>query len=376
MVVLASSLLQAQWIQDSSIDGRMRRGIDAIYNIEFSKADKEFEEVIRLMPDHPAGYFFQAMTLWWRILSNFEDESHDREFLGALDKVVSMCETRLDKDENDVTALFYKGGAVGFQGRLRANRGSWLAAANDGLVALPAIRRAFKLDPTNSDVLLGMGIYNYYAEVIPGQYPIVKPVMIFLPGGDKQKGLEQLEIAAQKARYAKVEAMYFLLQTYFTYERQFVRALEIAQELHNKYPRNPLFHRMCGRSYVSLGYWAEAFKVFSEVEEKYRTHQAGYDVYDGREAYYYIGRHLFLSGRFEESIQNLLRCDEICRRVDKNNASGFMSMANLLIGMAYDAQKKRGSALAQYQKVLDMKEFENTHKEARRYTEKPYTRAQ
>ena len=376
MLVLATTHVEAQWIQDTSIDARVQRGIDNIYNIEFDKADKEFEEVIRLMPDHPAGYFFQAMTQWWRILSNFEDESHDKEFLTALDKVIGMCEKRLDKNENDVTALFYKGGAVGFQGRLRANRGAWLAAANDGLVALPEIRKAYNLEPTNSDVLLGMGIYNYYAEVIPGQYPIVKPVMIFLPSGDKKKGLEQLEIAAQKARYAKVEAMYFLLQTYFTYERQFVRALEIAQELRNRYPRNPLFHRMYGRCYVSLGYWAEAFRVFSEVEEKYRTHQAGYDVYDGREAYYYIGRHLFLAGRFEESVQNLLRCDEICRRVDKNGASGFMSMVNLMIGMVYDVQKKRGSALAQYQKVLEMKEYENTHKEARRYTEKAYTRAQ
>ena len=376
MIALAPSDVRAQWVQDSTIDARVQRGIDEIYNIEFVKADKDFDEVIRLMPDHPAGYFFQAMTQWWRILSNFEDESHDKEFLEALDKVVSMCEKRLDKDENDVTALFYKGGAVGFQGRLRANRGSWLAAANDGLVALPAIRKAFKLDPTNSDVLLGMGIYNYYADVIPGQYPIIKPVMIFLPGGDKKKGLEQLEIAARKARYAKVEAMYFLLQTYFTYERQYVRALEIAQELHNKYPRNPLFHRMYGRCYVSLGYWGEAFRVFAEVEERFRAHQAGYDVYDGREAYYYIGRHYFLAGRFEESLQNFLRCDEICRRVDKSGASGFMSMTNLMIGMVYDAQKRRGSALAQYQKVLDMKEYENTHKEARRYMERPYTRAQ
>lgn len=376
IVLLAPSRSQAQWISDSSLDSHLRRGIDNIYNIEFDKADKEFGEIVRLMPDHPAGYFFQAMTQWWRILSNFEDESRDKEFIVALDKVIAMCEKRLDKDENDVTALFYKGGSAGFQGRLRANRGSWLAAANDGLSALPSIRKAFKLDPTNSDVLLGMGIYNYYADVIPGQYSIIKPVMLFLPGGDKQKGLEQLEIAAQKARYAKVEAMYFLLQTYFTYEHQYVRALALAQELRNKYPRNPLFHRMYGRCYVSLGYSAEAFRVFTEVEEKYRTHQTGYDVYDGREAYYYIGRHFFLAGRFDEALQNLLRCDEISRRIDKDGSSGFLSMTNLMIGMVYDVQKKRGSALAQYQKVLGMKEYESTRKEAQRYSEKPYTRAQ
>jgi tetratricopeptide (TPR) repeat protein len=375
-VLAMPSALRAQWIPDTALESRVQHGIDDIYNIEFAKADREFDEVIRRMPNHPAGYFFQAMTQWWRILSNFEDESHDKEFLASLDRVVDMCDKRLDQNEDDVTALFFKGGAVGFKGRLRANRGSWLAAANDGVVALSAIRKAYKLDPTNNDVLLGMGIYNYYAEVIPSQYPIIKPVMIFLPSGEKKKGLEQLESAAQHARYAKVEAMYFLLQTYFSYERQYVRALELAQQLHSKYPRNPLFHRMYGRCYVSLGYWGEAFRVFSEVEQKYRTKQAGYDVYDGREAYYYVGRHLFLAGRFDDALKNLLQCDEISRRIDKSGSSGFLSMANLMIGMIYDVQKKRGSALAQYQIVLNMKEYENTHKEARRYSEKPYSRAQ
>jgi tetratricopeptide (TPR) repeat protein len=375
-VLAMPSALWAQWIPDTALESRVQRGIDDIYNIEFAKADREFDEVIRRMPDHPAGYFFQAMTQWWRILSNFEDESHDKEFLASLDRVVAMCDKRLDQNEGDVTALFFKGGAIGFQGRLRANRGSWLAAANDGVVALSAIRKAYKLDPANNDVLLGMGIYNYYAEVIPSQYPIIKPVMIFLPGGEKKKGLEQLESAAQHARYAKIEAMYFLLQTYFSYERQYVRALELAQQLHGRYPRNPLFHRMYGRCYVSLGYWGEAFRVFSEVEQKYRTKQAGYDVYDGREAYYYVGRHLFLAGRFDDALKNLQQCDEISRQIDKSGSSGFLSMANLMIGMIYDVQKKRGSALAQYQIVLNMKEYENTHKEARRYSEKPYSRAQ
>ncbi len=249
-----SSSARAQWIEDSTVDARVQRGIDYIYNIEFEKADREFAEVIRLAPDHPAGYFFQAMTEWWRILSNFDDESHDKHFYEMLDHVVDICEKRLENNENDVTALFFKGGAVGFRGRLRANRGAWLAAANDGLVALPAVRKAFKLEPANYDVLLGMGIYNYYADVVPSEYPIVKPLMIFLPSGDKKKGLEQLERAAQKARYAKTEAMYFLVQTcYFTYEKQFVRALELARELHERYPRNPLFHRMVGRCYVSMG---------------------------------------------------------------------------------------------------------------------------
>ena len=81
-----------------------------------------------------------------------------------------------------------------------------------------------------------------------------------------------------------------------------------------------------------------------------------------------------MTGKLDQALQNLYSCDELSRKLDKNGASGFMSMANLTIGWIYDLQNKRGSALAQYQKVLDMNEYENTHKEARRYMEKPYTR--
>lgn len=365
---------RSQWINDPSVESRLQRGIEFIYNMEFDSADREFSEVIRQEPNHPSGPFFEAMTEWWRILTNFDDESRDKKFLGMLDRVVEMCEKRLEENEDDVAALFFKGGAAGFKGRLRANRGAWLLAANDGLVALPAIRRANKLEPENYDVLLGIGIYNYYADVVPSQYPVVKPVMLFLPGGDKKKGLEQLELAAQKARYARTEAMYFLLQTYFQYEKHFVRALEIGRDLHNKYPRNPLFHRMFGRCYVSTGYWGEAFKVFSEVEQRFRLHQTGYDIYDGREAYYYIGRHYFLAGKFEDALRNLYLCDELSRSIDKGGASGFMAMTNLTIGMIYDLQKRRGPAVEQYKKVLLMKEYENTHRDAERFIENPYVR--
>jgi tetratricopeptide (TPR) repeat protein len=373
-VLLPTSLSLGQWIEDPAIDSLVQRGIFDIYDIKFEKADTEFAEVVRLKPDHPAGYFFQAMTEWWRILTNFDDESHDDQYYEMLQKVIDLCDKRLEKNGNDVTALFFKGGAVGFRGRLRANRGSWLKAANDGLIALPAVRKAYELEPNNYDVLLGMGIYNYYAEVVPDLYPIVKPLMIFLPSGDKKKGLEQLELAAQKARYAKTEAAYFLLQTYFTYEKQYIRALELARDLFDKYPRNPLFHRMYGRCYVSIGYWGEAFKVFSEIEKRFNAHQEGYDAYDGREAYYYIGRDYFLSGKLDEALESLYKCDELSRRIDKDGASGFMSMANLTVGMIYDLQKKRSAAVEQYRKVLDMKEYENTRKDARRYLEKPYSR--
>jgi len=377
-LILATLLLPvsapAQWISDPAIEKKIQRGIDYIYNIQFDKADSLFADVVRWDPQNPAGYFFEAMTQWWRILTNFDDESQDQRFYDMLDKVITLCEERLDKNPNDVTALFFKGGAVGFRGRLRANRSKWVGAANDGLVALPIVQKAYKLDPTNYDVLLGIGIYNYYADVIPDEYPIVKPFMLFFPSGDRKKGLQQLEEAAKHARYARVEANYFLLQNYFLYEKNFTKALAIAVELNRKFPQNPAFQRYLGRCYISLGRLGEANDVFLEVENRFRKKQTGYDIYDGREAYYYIGKFDFLTGKTDQALRNLCISDSLSKIVDKDGASGFMSLTDLMIGMIYDMQNKREAAIEQYKKVLDMKEFENSHRDAEQYLQQPYRR--
>lgn len=364
----------AQWVSDPAVEREIQHGIDYIYDIQFNKADSVFADVVRWNPQHPIGYFFQAMTQWWRILTNFDDESQDQRFYDMLDKVITLCEDRLDKNPNDVTALFFKGGAVGFRGRLRANRSKWVGAANDGLVALPIVQKAFKLDPKNYDVLLGIGIYNYYADVIPDQYPFVKPFMVFFPGGDRKKGLQQLEEAAKHARYARVEANYFLMQNYFLYEKDFPKALAIAIELNKKYPDNPVFHRYLGRCYISVGRLGEANDVFVDIEKRYRKKQTGYDNYDGREAYYYLGKYDFLTGKMDHALQELYSSDSLSRIVDKDGASGFMSLTNLIIGMIYDTKNMRSAAIEQYKKVIDMKEFENSRRDAELYLQQPYRR--
>lgn len=364
----------AQWISDPAIDQKIQHGIDHIYNIEFEKADSQFVAVAQLRPDHPVGYFFRAMTVWWQILTDFDNESRDQKFYDMLEQVITMCEERLDKDPKDVAALFFKGGAVGFRGRLRVNRGKYFGAANDGLVALPIVRKAFEIDPQNYDVLLGIGIYNYYAAVVPEKYPIVRPFMIFFPSGDRKKGLEQLVLASQNAKYAKVEASYFLLQSYFVYEKEFPKALQLAKDLNKRFPQNPVFHRFLGRCYVSLGHLGEANDVFLEIERRFKKKQAGYDSYDGREAHYYLGKYEFLTGKIEQSLRHLYACDSLSRIVDKGEPSGFMSLTNLMIGMIYDMQNKRDYAIQQYQKVLQLKEYENSQRDARLFLQQPYKR--
>jgi tetratricopeptide (TPR) repeat protein len=303
---------------------------------------------------------------------DIDDQQYDQRFYGELDHVVAICDSMLEKNENDIDAIFFKGGSIGFEGRLRFHRDEWMEAANAGRQALPLVRKASALDPGNYDIYLGTGIYNYYAEVIPNEYPVVKPLMLFVPAGDKAKGLEQLTIASQKAKYAAVETSYFLMQIYYAFERDYTRAMALAQSLHTRFPGNMVFHKYLGRCYTVVGNYQRGAEVWAEIQAKCRMRTRGYTTNVEREAEYYQGTCAAALHKYDEALTHLYRCDELSRQLDVKEASGFMAMANLKIGNVYDLQGKRDLACTQYTKVLGLKEYKDSHQQAERYLTTPY----
>lgn len=365
----------SQWIINDKIsDSITIKGINYIYNLEFEKAEKEFQNLISREPDEPAGYFFYAMVDWWRIMIDYENETYDEGFKNKLQKVIDVCDKKLEQNEFDIVALFFKCGSIGFRGRLYTHRNSWLKAADDGRLAYPILMKAYKLAPNNYDLLLGIGIYDYFAEVIPAQYPILKPIMLFFPKGNKNRGIEELRIASEKAHYANIESTYFLLQVYLNYENNPYEALDLALKLYNKYPDNSVFHRYLGRTYVKLGKWIDVERTFTDILNRYYNKKRGYSFLVAREAEYYLGLYNFYNNNYDEALNHFYKCDEYSRSLDRKKISGFMVMTNLRIGMIYDLQNKRNYAIKQYKKVLDMDKFENSHELAERYLKEPFVR--
>jgi tetratricopeptide (TPR) repeat protein len=360
--------------RDSLFEAVARQGIDRVYNLEFDSARADFQQLCRMKPGHPAGPFFLAMIHWWQIVIDMDNTSLDDQFNAELDAVIARCDSILDVRPDDVTAIFFKGGAIGFQGRLAFHRDRYLPAANAGRRALPLVQRASSLDPSNIDILLGSGIYNYYADVIPNEYPVVKPLILFIPPGDRQKGLEQLTTVSQRGLYASVEASYFLMQIYYYYEKDFAAALDIAKRMSARFPRNSVFQRYIGRCEVSLNMWTDARRDFSETIARARAGVPSYSASVEREAEYYLGSADIQDGAFDAALGHLYRCDELSRALDRGEASGFMSMANLKVGQVYDLQGKRSLAAGQYRKVLAMKEYHDSHALAERYLSTPYIR--
>lgn len=359
--------------QQKDLDSIIQTGIKQIYSIQFDEAETTFRGVIADYPKHPSGRFFLAMIDWWRILLDLDDESRDDIFFEKLEDVIYQCDEILDENKKSIEALFFKGGAIGFRGRLRAYRESWIKAADDGREALPIVQRSAELDPGNTDVQLGFGIYNYYADVIPDQYPLLKPLMIFFPSGNKQKGIEQLETTAVHGKYARYEARYFLMTLYYHHENNPYKADEYADLLVSDFPDNPVFEKWKGRIAAKKGDFSLASTIFKAVLLKADRSMIGYNnPKTKREAAYYVGTQYRNANQLDSAKYFLEQSAKFSKEVDGKEESGFLINAYLYLGMINDVLGNRGEAENYYKALLKMREYGKSRELAKQYLEKPY----
>ena len=360
--------VNAQWVK---FDSLVITGIKQIYNIEFDKADRTFNKLIADYPNHPAGKFFMAMIDWWKILLDTDSEQRDDIFFKKIDNVIEQCDAILDKNPDDVDAIFFKGGAIGFRGRLNSIRENWLSAADDGREALPLIEHAAEVDPKNIDVQLGFGIYNYYAAVLPEKYPIVKPFMLFLPWGDKELGLKQLKDVANNGKYTKYESQYFLMTLYYRFESKVDSSEKYALMLNKEFPNNPIFERWFARIIFKKGNLASADSIYKDILWKADNKYPGYSTFrNRREANYYLGYHLRNEGKYDSAMVYLNRSMDYSLKMHEDRESGFLINATLYLGMIKENKREYAAAKMYYEKVLDMREFGNSHGLAESYLER------
>lgn len=357
------------WVRHDSL---VQAGVYQIYGMQLDEAEKTFDIVIKEFSKHPSGKFFKAMITWWRILVNLDDESMDDKFYKQLEEVIDLCDNILDKNEKNVDAMFFKGGALGFRGQLLAIREKWVKAAVDGKDGLDLIFKSYKVNPKNVDVQLGFGIYHYYADVIPKKFPVVKPFMIFFPQGDKVRGFKELENVAWNGRYARIEARSFLQKITFQFEEQMDESRKWGKILLNDFPNNPVFQRYHGLTFVKDNNYSEAAKIFKDIYSKCKKGLSGYNKRFEREATYYIGNDFLIKNIPDSAAYYFSKSEKLSREIDKNGESGFLINTVLFLGMLYDLLGNRELAIKYYKETLQLKERNNSHELAKRYIKEPY----
>ena len=225
----------------SSLTGapQLRRAYDATF-------DARFDEVPALLtrpcPPAPpeACQVLDAVSLWWQIQLDPLSKAHDTQFQSKVDASIAATEAWAKREPKRAEASFYVGGAYGARAQWRVLRGERLGAARDGKRIKDSLERALALDPRLQEAYFGIGLYHYYADVAPTAAKVLR-WLLWLPGGDKVQGMQEMLRARENSELLRDEADYQLHVIYLWYEKQPQRALNLLEGLRQRHPRHPLF---------------------------------------------------------------------------------------------------------------------------------------
>ncbi|KXK53154.1 MAG: tetratricopeptide domain-containing protein [Chlorobi bacterium OLB5] len=350
-------------------DEQILKGIDHVYRLQFDSASGIFQGFVNSDPKDPTGYFFLAMTEWWKIYLNKEDRSNDDNYLAKVDQCIKVCEERLDENENNDWAVFLMGGVVGYRGFMNVMRDNWLKAIDDGKQGLNLIQKSYELNPGNKDAVLGLGIYNYAVDYVVERYPFLKAVLFFFPKGNKELGLTQLKDCADNGKFSKTEATVTLAYIHLSYEKNYLEAIKYAQKLVTLYPDNPVFERFLGKCYVGLYNYSSGSILYNNMIMKADSNKAGYNNnYIRREANYYLGVCLSRTGNTDEALNKYNLTIEICKTLEKEGEeSPYYVFSVLGIGVIYEQKGNKQEAIKYYDRVLQMRDVENSRETAQKF---------
>jgi hypothetical protein len=238
----------------------LENGFRDLYGLNFQGARNEFLTYQRMEPNDPLGKVAEAASYLYEefnqkgVLSSafFLDDS---KFLGGIDGKASdnrndafmhanaeareMAKAIVQSNPRDVHGLLVLTMADGMESDYDA------LIEKKQLAGLSMMRQAeteantlLAIDPTAQDAYLALGASNY----VIGCMPTYKRFFLRIGGvhGDKLRGIQEMQMAAENGHYLKPFAK-ILLALGYEREHHFDRARVLLADLTAQFPENPLF---------------------------------------------------------------------------------------------------------------------------------------
>jgi tetratricopeptide (TPR) repeat protein len=266
--ILFLTVMQARRPFPAAQDERspMDIGFHLLYELKFEEARMQFMRWQEENPSDPlgfeamaAGYLFEefyyqnVLTTEFfmddaRLLGGIEgkpDEKRKRHFEAAYRKGWDLAIKQLEENPEDTNALFALSIAAGmksdFLSILEKRQMESLSMIKK---AEGYAKRLLELQPDHADAWLSIGAANY----IIGCLPAYKRFFLWFRRikGDKDLGMEQLKIAAERGRYLKPFAKIFLALAALREDRVDVARSEL-RDLVSAFPHNHLFREELAR---------------------------------------------------------------------------------------------------------------------------------
>lgn len=244
----------------------LEQGFSLLYDLEFTSAHQLFVSWGRQHPDNPlgpacdaAGYLFSEFNRLGVLAAQFyaddktfasrkqltPDSAVRDKFYAALDQADNLAHARLARFPKDRDALF----ALTISSGLKADYAGLIEKRN--LASLRYTKEAtawsqqlMAVDPECYDAHLATGVSQYIIGSMAA--PVRWLVRLGGISGDKQKGIVDLQLTAERGHYLAPFAR-ILLAIAYVREKDKARARQLLISLRDQFPKNPLFEQEIAR---------------------------------------------------------------------------------------------------------------------------------
>ena len=368
----------------SDNDAATRKGFDYFYNLEYDKSLREFEATQQVHPDDPFAVNHILSTVIFKELYRIgaldteayaadsfltkkhpeppDPKVHDRVKQLSEQSLV-LSQGRLDKNPNDVDALYARGITRGLRATyLGMGEKAWFAALRSAVSARHDHERVLELDPKYVDAKLLIGTDLYIIGSL--SWPAKVAASVVGISGNKQKGLDYLRQVVAGAHSEVASDGKIVLALFLRREEKYDEALKVVSGMQSDFPRNFLVASEYAHLMNAAGHGPEAIAAYRKVLAGCRS-----NAYSGcriEVPAYGLG----------EALRGQRQYQEAAEAYDLASSHGndpeLRQRATLAAGEMYDVLQERAAALERYRTVIAEDSSSGAADLARRYMKQAY----
>lgn len=335
------------------------RGGDYIYNEQFDKAMLVIDSIEKKLPGHPIVYMMTAMNYAWQDQPIHSNSPQYAKHLEFLDKTLVATEKLKNGDENNLEAMFFEMSVHGLMAEYYAGDGSYMKAISRAQQTYTLIKATMEKTGENPEFYFLAGLYNYFREKYPERHPVYRPFLWFFKSGNIQRGLIQLDSAANHTKIIKIEAHLYLAYIYLRYENNPDKALVYLKRLHETYPANSYFKA----KYLECVFLKRKFDIALPIIQQ---------LVDHKKPYFQLAGLTYQAIYFEKELKSNAQAEKYYKlALDQSKLSpyrGFYyrALANLGMGRVLLAKGDHTAAVQYLQATIDMEEHPDLTAEAKK----------
>jgi hypothetical protein len=379
LISLFTTQLPAQNLRDPEFMKKAQVGFAHIYNMDYVEARQLFVSLEIQYSYHPAPPLYLASILWLEEMLRRQDMDLNRfvsasyfsgrtaqtmpaeeraAFFRHLKKSETLANHILAKNRNDRDGRYFLATIYGLRSSFAITIDHSLREAfSNGNKAYSQCRQLVEEDPDYYDAYLTLGIYEY----IVGSIPWYLKWMAFVIGahGNKKEGLEHLALASEKGQYLKNEAK-LVEMVLFVREHQYTEALALARFLADRFPRNFLFPLNIAQTREWAGQKDQAAIDLLQILKRVESGEPNFNKLPLQRFRYNVANELMNLGKWDLAQEQFVKSVDDPRTKERERA-----LSHLHLGQIQENKRQRAKAIQEYQMVLSLGSFDDSHDQAK-----------